>query len=462
VKELDLRGKRVTVVGLARSGSAACKVLAERGATVLATDREPAGNLQVDLAELARRGIRVETGGHSEQSFLETDLLVISPGVDLRQPLLRRAQSLGIPMWSEVELAYRLTPARFLAVTGTNGKSTTTSLLGAVVEAAGFPCAVAGNIGTALCEVVADLTAAHWVVAELSSFQLETIVTFRPRVAVLLNLAPDHLDRYEALSDYYAAKARIFMHQTAEDFAVLNADDPLVLEYAQGIRSRVHLFSRERTVGDGAFVRGDRLIVRRQGKTEPVCETRTIRIQGVHNLENSLAAAAAASTIGVPARAIAAALARFPGLPHRLELVAEVDGVRYVNDSKGTNVGAVVKSLEGYRGGVILIAGGKDKGGDFTPLRPLVEARVKALILLGQARAKIREQLEGACPMEEVPSLPAAVARAAEIAAPGDTVLLSPACASFDMFRDFEERGEVFRRAVQEMQSRRDAVGRRR
>jgi UDP-N-acetylmuramoylalanine--D-glutamate ligase len=462
VDESDFRGKRVTVVGLARSGFAACKLLAERGARVLATDQNPAERLRVDLPELSRRGVRLETGGHSQGSFLEADLLVVSPGVDLRLSLVARAMEQGIPVWGEVELASRLTPARFLAVTGTNGKSTTTSLLGAMLETAGFPCVVAGNIGTALCEVVPGLTSSHWVVAEVSSFQLEAIVSFRPRVAVLLNLAPDHLDRYAALADYYAAKARIFMRQTGEDVAVLNADDPLVLEYAQGLRSRPHLFSRARTVGEGAFLRGAHLVVRGQGKTEKVCETSAIRIQGAHNLENSLAAAAAAAAIGVPAGALAAALAGFPGLPHRLELVAEVDGVQYVNDSKGTNVGAVVKSLEGYAGGLILIAGGKDKGGDFTPLRPLVETRVKTLLLIGHAREKIRAQLQGACPMEEAPSLEAAVERAAAIASPGDTVLLSPACASFDMFRDFEERGEVFRRAVLELQSRRDTVGPRR
>ena len=459
--ESEFRGKRVTVVGLARSGVAACKLLAERGATVLGTDQSPAEALRGDLSDLARRGVRLETGGHSPESILDTDLLVVSPGVDLRLPLFARARAAGIPMWSEVELAYCLTGARFLAVTGTNGKSTTTSLLGEMVQAAGFLSVVAGNIGTALCEVVPELTSSHWVVAELSSFQLETIVAFRPHVAILLNLAPDHLDRYTSVEDYYAAKARIFVNQTTEDFAVLNADDPLVLEYAQGIRSRAHLFSRLRTVGDGSFLRGDRLVVRRQGRTEPVCETSTIRIQGVHNVENSLAAAAAASAIGVPVGPIASALASFPGLPHRLEFVAELDGVRYVNDSKGTNVGAVVKSLEGYAGGLILIAGGKDKGGHFTPLRPLVETRVKTMILIGQARPKIRAHLDGACPMEDAASLEAAVERAARIAVPGDTVLLSPACASFDMFRDFEERGEVFRRAVRGLRSRRNPVGHR-
>jgi UDP-N-acetylmuramoylalanine--D-glutamate ligase len=458
--DIELRGKRVTVVGLARSGIAACKVLAERGARVLATDRSPRERLRGDLATLEARGVRIEAGVHRPESFLEADLIVVSPGVPTELDLLGLARSRGVPIWGEVELASRLTRARFLGITGTNGKSTTTSLLGAMLDAAGFPTVVAGNIGTALCEVVTRLTAAHWVVAELSSFQLETIVTFRPHVAVLLNLAPDHLDRYADLPGYYAAKARIFLNQTAEDYAVLNADDPPTLEWARGIRARPRLFSRTRTMGDGAFVRDDHLVVRSAGRPEAACGVGEIRIQGLHNLENSLAAAAAAAAIGAPVGAIGAALRQFPGLPHRLELVAEVDGVRYVNDSKGTNVGAVVKSLEGYRGGVILLAGGKDKGGDFRPLRPLLETRVKTLLLLGQARDTIRSHLAGACPMEEAASMQAAVARAGEIAVAGDTVLLSPACASFDMFRDFEERGEVFRQAVRDLASRREASGR--
>jgi len=450
----------VTVVGLARSGLAACTVLAERGALVVGTDRSPRETLRGDLAGLEARGVRIETGGHRTESFLAADLIVISPGVPTGLPLLAQARSREIPVWGEVELASRLTAARFLGITGTNGKSTTTSLVGAMLESASFPVVVAGNIGTALCEVVTTLTPSHWVVAELSSFQLETIVSFRPQVAALLNLAPDHLDRYADLDAYYAAKARIFMNQTADDYAVLNADDPPTLAWARGVRSQPRLFSRMRTMGDGAFVRDGRLIVRRDGRTDAVCGVGEIRIPGLHNLENGLAAAAMASAIGVPPAAIGEALRRFPGLPHRLELVAEMDGVRYVNDSKGTNVGAVLKSLEGYAGGVILIAGGKDKGGDFGPLRPLVASRVKTLLLIGQARQAIRDQLAGACPMEEAPTLEAAVARGAAIAVAGDTVLLSPACASFDMFRDFEHRGDVFRQAVRDLVSRKGAGGR--
>jgi len=364
---MEFHGKRVTVVGLARSGMAACKALADRGARVQGTDRLPREKLRGDLAVLESRGVGLATGGHRSEDFLGADLIVISPGVPTDMDLLTRARASGIPVWAEVELAFRLTPARFLGITGTNGKSTTTSLLGAMLEAAGFPAVVAGNIGTALCEVVTPLGPSHWVVAELSSFQLETIVAFRPHVAVLLNLAPDHLDRYANAADYYAAKARIFLNQTPEDFAVLNADDPPTLEWARGLRSRTHLFSRTRTVGDGAFVRDGRLVIRREGRTQAACGVAEIRIQGLHNLENSLAAAAAAAAIGVPAAAIGDALKCFPGLPHRLELVAEAGGVRYVNDSKGTNVGAVVKSLQSYAGGVILIAGGKDKGGEDPP-----------------------------------------------------------------------------------------------
>jgi UDP-N-acetylmuramoylalanine--D-glutamate ligase len=458
--DAELRGKRVTVVGLARSGLAACTVLAERGALVVGTDRSPRETLRGDLAGLEARGVRIETGGHRTESFLAADLIVISPGVPTGLPLLAQARSREIPVWGEVELASRLTAARFLGITGTNGKSTTTSLVGAMLESASFPVVVAGNIGTALCEVVTTLSPSHWVVAELSSFQLETIVSFRPQAAALLNLAPDHLDRYADLDAYYAAKARIFMNQTSDDYAVLNADDPPTLAWARGIRSRPRLFSRMRTMGDGAFVRDGRLIVRRDGRTDAVCGVGEIRIPGLHNLENGLAAAAMASAIGVPPAAIGEALRRFPGLPHRLELVAEMDGVRYVNDSKGTNVGAVLKSLEGYAGGVILIAGGKDKGGDFGPLRPLVASRVKTLLLIGQARQAIRDQLAGACPMEEAPTLEAAVARGAAIAVAGDTVLLSPACASFDMFRDFEHRGDVFRQAVRDLASRKGTGGR--
>lgn len=461
MSELDLRGKRVTVVGLARSGFAACGILAERGAAVLATDQNPAEHLRVDLAELSRRGVRIETGGHSPESFLKADLLVISPGVDLRLPMLAQAISLGIPVWSEVELAYRLTAARFIGITGTKGKGTTATLTGDILRRAGMDVVVAGNIGRPLCDVVPTLSHGAWVVAELSSFQLETIVTFRPHVAVLLNLAPDHQDRYTTLADYYAAKARIFAFQTPEDFAVLNAEDPLVLEYAQGIRSRVHLFSRTRTVGDGTFLRGDRLIRRRGGRTEPICHASALRIQGAHNLEDALAACAAASALGVAPEPMAEALRAFQGRPHCMEMVAEIDGVRYVNDSKATNVFAVRRALEASDDPVILIIGGRDKREDFSSLAPLLQGHARAVIAMGEAQAKILGAIGGCCPAETAEGMADAVTKAARRAVPGDMVLLSPGCTSFDMFRNAEERGEVFRQAVRDLEPRREAIGRR-
>ena len=461
VSGLDLRGKRVTVVGLARSGYAACKVLAERGAKVLATDQTPAEKLRVDLAELSRRGVHLETGGHTADSFMEADLIVVSPGVDLRLPPLARAISLGIPVWSEVELAFRLTTARFIGITGTKGKGTTATLTGDILQRADHDVVVAGNIGRPLCDVVPTLSRDAWVVAELSSFQLETIITFRPQVAVLLNLAPDHLDRYTTLADYYAAKARIFAHQTPEDFAVLNADDPLVLEYAQEIRSRVHLFSRTRTVGDGTFLRGGRLILRRGGRTEPICDASAMRVRATHNLEDALAACAAAGSLGVGPEPMAEALRAFRGRPHCMEMVAEIDGVRYVNDSKATNVFAVRRALEASDDPVVLIIGGRDKREDFRPLAPLLQGRARAVIAIGEAQAKILEAIGGCCPTETAEGMPDAVTKAALRAVPGDMVLLSPGCTSFDMFRNAEERGEVFRRAVHELQSGREGIGRR-
>jgi UDP-N-acetylmuramoylalanine--D-glutamate ligase len=415
----------------------------------------------VDVAELSRRGVRLETGGHRSESFLEADLIVLSPGVDLRLPPLTSAITRGIPVWGEVELAYRLTTARFIGITGTKGKGTTATLAGDILQRAGHDVVVAGNIGRPLCDVVPTLSRDAWVVAELSSFQLETIVTFRPHVAVLLNLAPDHLDRYAALPDYYAAKARIFMCQGPEDVAVLNADDPLVLEYAQGVRARVHLFSRTRTVGDGIFQRQDRLILRRGGRTEAICETSAIRIPGGHYLEDALAACAAAGALGIGPEPMAQALRAFRGRPHCLEMVAEIDGVRYVNDSKATNVFAVRRALEDLDEPVVLIIGGRDKREDFHPLTPLLQGRARAVIALGEAQGKILAAIGGACPTETAEGMADAVMKASYRAVPGDMVLLSPGCTSFDMFRNAEERGEVFRRAVHALQSGREGIGRR-
>jgi UDP-N-acetylmuramoylalanine--D-glutamate ligase len=453
VAMLDLTGKRVVVVGLARSGEAACRLLLKQGAFVIGTDQGGECELGPGLSGLRRDGVILELGGHRPHSLLAADLVVVSPGIDLREPLFQQVRTAGIPLIGEVELAYRYSEATFIGVTGTNGKSTTTTLLGAMLKEAGLPSVVAGNIGTPLCQVAPGLPAGEIVVAELSSFQLETIKEFRPRVGLLLNLAPDHLDRYNRVEDYYQAKARLFENQDQMDFAVVNADDPLVLEAARKATARKVAFSRRQPLAEGAYLNDDQLILALSGRREAICRWNEVKIQGVHNLENALAASLAAALMGASQKAIRSALVRFEGLEHRLECVAEIGGVRYINDSKGTNVGAVVRSLESFTVPLVLIAGGKDKQSDFSPLVSLVRERVKRLILIGQAAGKLRSQLEGACPMEESSSLEDAVRRAAAIASPGEVVLLSPACASFDMFTDFEDRGRVFKEAVRRLAS---------
>jgi UDP-N-acetylmuramoylalanine--D-glutamate ligase len=454
-RTLDVQGKKVTVVGMARSGMAACKLLAHRGAVVTGSDRRGAEEIRADLDDLWRRGVALELGQHRPETFLQADLIVVSPGVDSNLPLLRQARSRGIRVWSEIELAYRVAAAPVIAITGTNGKSTTTTLIGLMLQHAGKPVVIAGNIGTALCDVVAGVTADHWVVAEISSFQLETIEAFRPRVALLLNVTPDHLDRYSDFAAYRQAKARLFLNQQPEDVAILNADDLTTLEAAAGAAARKIQFSQHAPVREGAFLKAETLWLRLGGREEAICRQEAVRIQGSHNTENALAAVAAAGVVGVPAACMRETLQQFSGLEHRLELAAEIGGVRYFNDSKGTNVGATVKSLESFPAGrVVLIAGGLDKGADFRPLVPLVRERVKAAVLIGQARDKLRATLAGVCPVVEAGSLEKAIEAATGAAGPGDAVLLSPACASFDMFRDFEERGEVFKAAVRRLAER--------
>jgi UDP-N-acetylmuramoylalanine--D-glutamate ligase len=445
---LDLSGKRVVVAGLARSGQSACRLLLKQGARVIGTDRRDAVEIGAELHDLEREGVTLELGGHRVGTLRSADLVVVSPGIDLREPPFRQVREGGARLIGEIELAYCLSDATFVGVTGTNGKSTTTAMLGEMLMEAGLPSVVAGNIGVPLSQVAPGLLPAHLVVTELSSFQLETIERFRPRVALLLNLAPDHLDRYDRVGDYYRAKARLFENQEASDFAVVNADDPLVMEFARRARATTMPFSRGQRLAEGAFLDKDEVVLAHAGRREPICRSDELKIHGVHNLENVLAASLAAALSGAPVEAIRRSIVRFEGLEHRLELVAEIGGIRYFNDSKGTNVGAVIRSLESFAVPIVLIAGGKDKQSDFTPLRPLVRERVKRLILIGQAAGKLRSQLDGTCPMEEAGDLHDAVRRAAAAASAGEVVLLSPACASFDMFTDFEERGRAFKAAV--------------
>lgn len=443
---MNFKDKRVTVVGMARSGVAAARALDALGAQVTITDKKPPADLAAQVAALNTGRIKVEAGGHPERIFLETDLIVLSPGVP-KIALILKAREQGVPVISELELAWLLSESPYIGITGTNGKSTVTTLVGLMLAKAGKKALVAGNIGNALTEDVTLLRGQDWIVAELSSFQLEDIDTFRPRIAAILNLTQDHLDRYQDLVEYGEAKARVFMNQQKDDILVLNFDDPEVKAFAQRTAATVVPFSRLQRFNPGACVHDGQLLY----NNERVIKTNEIRIRGVHNLENALAATAMALIAGADIASVAAVLREYPGLEHRLEFVRKRNGVNYINDSKGTNVGAVVKSVEGFHQPVILIAGGLDKGSDFSPLYNLFAEKVKLLVLIGKAAEKMEEVLGSATETVRAGSLEEAVRIAAEQAQLGDVVLLSPACASFDMFKDFEDRGRKFKEAVKKL-----------
>lgn len=442
----DLKDQPVTVVGAARTGIAAARLLAGRRARVTLTDARSMADLEWD-AEVLRQlaGVRLELGGHHRETFLESRLLVVSPGVPDDQELLVAARLQGIPVVDENEMVYHLTGMPIVAVTGTNGKSTTTTLVGEILKKSSLKPFVGGNLGTPLSQALLDPDAYRILVAEVSSFQLERTFDFRPWIAVVTNLAPDHLDRHPDLETYARCKKKIFARQEAEDFLVVNGDDPEVCSW-QG-RSKVFRFSRS-PLAEGVWVQGGRieaLLPTFRGALMPLSE---VALEGVHNLENVLAASAAALLCGASPEAVRAAVAGAKGLEHRMEFVRQVHGVRYINDSKGTNVGATVKSLESFSCPVHLIAGGKGKGTDFRPLGPLVAKVVKTLILIGQAADAMAEALGGLTETCRARDLKEAVALAAARSRPGEVVLLSPACASFDMFRNFEERGKAFKEAV--------------
>lgn len=445
---IHLKDRRVLVVGLGRSGVAASRLLVRNNARVTATDRSPWDALSAEARELAALGIKIETGGHSTGTFLSADLIILSPGVPKGIDPLIRAKENGIKIISEVELAYQLLDAPLIAVTGSNGKSTTTTLVGEILKAKGDRVFVGGNLGTPLTEYLLSGGGADCVAAELSSFQLETIGDFRPSVSILLNISPDHMDRYPGMREYAEAKFRIFENQTADDFAIINGDEPWSTEVSKRFRGKMIVFSRRRKVKNGVFAEEGRLVSNMNGRQETLCEISEIGIKGVHNLENSMAAAAAALLRGCTPEIIARTLRAFPGLEHRLEFVREIGGVKYINDSKGTNVGAVIKSIEGFNEPILLIAGGRDKGSDFSLLRPLIQEKVKRLILIGEAGEKLRRAAGDLTTTIHAGSMEEAVHIARKEAAKGDVVLLSPACASFDMFKNFEDRGRIFKEIV--------------
>jgi UDP-N-acetylmuramoylalanine--D-glutamate ligase len=445
---LELRGRRALVVGLARTGVETANFLARRDAVVTATDRKDAAALGPALERIDPR-VRLELGGHDPGTFRAQDLLVPSPGVPMDDPLLATARAAGVRIVSEIELAYRFLPVPLIAVTGTNGKSTVTTALGLVLEAAGIPARVGGNIGNPLVGEIDGLGDARWAVAEISSFQLEWIETFRPRIAALLNITEDHLDRYATYADYIRAKVRVFERMEPGDDLVLNADDPLVVERAAAARARPAWFSMRRIPRRGVYhFRGwiySRLGERLGQRVMPVAE---MRIAGTHNQENALAVTALALLAGAAPRHVREVFRSFRGLPHRTEFVRELDGARWYDDSKGTNVGATAATLAGLPGPVVLILGGRDKGGSYAPLLPLVRGRVRALLCIGEAGPAIAAELGGAAPAEVLPGMGAAVARARALARPGDAVLLSPACSSFDQYTSYAERGRHFQAEV--------------
>jgi len=448
----EFKGMKVTVVGLARSGVGAANLLHTLGADVTVTDSRPEVDLAAQTARLSP-GIKKSLGSHPDELFTGAGLVVISPGVPFTAAPLVKARESGACVMGELELAYEVSSSPFIAITGTNGKSTTTTLVGEMLRESGMHALVGGNLGNALTEEPEMLKGRDFVVAEVSSFQLETIHAFRPKVSAILNLTQDHMDRYPGMKEYTEAKAAVFRNQGEGDVLVLNADDPPTAELAGNAKCEVVFFSRKSALDKGVYVRDGYMVNALHGAGgDKVVAVNEIRIKGAHNLENALAAAAISLCAGASEDAVAKVLREFPGLEHRMEFVRELDGVTYINDSKGTNVGAVEKSLEGFDSPVILIAGGLDKHSDFSPLKKLMKERVKKLILIGKAAVVMYEALGS-----ETRTVKAgydfgeAVKLARESASPGDVVLLSPACASFDMFKDFEDRGRKFKELVNKL-----------
>jgi UDP-N-acetylmuramoylalanine--D-glutamate ligase len=448
---VQLEGRKVLVIGLARTGVATAVFCASRNAVVSATDVRDAQQFGDGLERLRSLGIRLVLGEPSSSLLQGQDLIVPSPGVPADAPILQQARAQNIPIWSEIEVAYRFLRGRLIGITGSNGKTTTTSLVEHTLRGAGFSTVLAGNIGTPLIAKIDETTDKTVTVAELSSFQLELTDRFRPNVAVFLNLTPDHLDRHQTLDAYGAAKARIFANQTREDAAVVNADDPASLAYTP---KHLHVirFSRKSEVVPGAFVRDGKILFAHHGEEERIIAVNQIPLPGAHNLENVLAAVAATRLVGARPAQIEAGIKSFPGVEHRIEFVTEIRGVRYYNDSKATNVDATLKALQSFPGRILVILGGKDKHSDYTLLRDSLRTKGVLALLIGAAAQKIEKQIEGSVALQQAGTLENAVEAAFQAAHAGDIVLLSPACASFDQFQNFEHRGRVFKELVRQLE----------
>jgi UDP-N-acetylmuramoylalanine--D-glutamate ligase len=448
----QLNGRKVTVVGLGVTGTALVPFLTAHGAKVTVSDSRQVSELPAELERIAPYSPLLDIGGHSENVFTGADMIVISPGVPLTLQPLTAARKRGIPVIGELELASRYLKKPMVAVTGSNGKSTTVELTAHLLRTGGISAYVAGNIGKPLVEYVMGDQQEQVVVVEASSFQLETVDTFRPDWAVLLNISPDHLDRYPDLKTYATAKAALFRAQRPEDMAILNLDDSLVSSFAAQIKSRLHFFSRTMAVDRGSFIDGHGIILTENGHRDEV-PLRHVRLRGGHNLENVMASLQIARDLGVTVDHMKKGLNTFIALPHRMEFVARIKGVDYYDDSKGTNVGAVVEAIRAFNQPVILILGGRDKKSDFRGLNQAIQERAKAVIILGEAKERIHRAVKHVSPTHLVHDLNEAVKTAYELAREGDAVLLSPACASFDMFQNYAHRGRVFQGLVRDLKS---------
>lgn len=448
---IELGGKRVLVVGLARTGVASALFCATRGACVTATEERTAAQIGDVIEKLRAAGVSLELGSHQRDTFLQQDLLIVSPGVPYNLSHLTAAREARIPVWSEIELASRFLSGWLVAVTGSNGKTTTTSLIAHILETAGIPTLIGGNIGTPLISRVETSSEKTVTVAEVSSFQLENIREFRPDIAVLLNITPDHLDRHGSMQSYSRAKARIFENQCKQDAAILNADDPESKKIAPA-HSQVFWFSRTARIETGAFCRDEEVVFRRDGLETILLRRSDIGLRGEHNVENVLAATSAAFLAGASPLAIPRGVRTFAGVEHRLEFVAEINRVAWYNDSKATNVDATLKAIDAFPGNLIVILGGKDKGSDYTLLRESLTRRARLALLIGAAAEKIESQISGAVSIERAGTLDRAVEIARDRARSGDIVLLAPACASFDQFENFEQRGRAFKQLVRQLE----------
>lgn len=452
---MDIKDKNVLVIGAAVTGVPVVKELVSMGANVTLNDNKKVAELQDIISELEHLPISLVAGGHPEELADKCDFVVVSPGVPLEIPTVQRAKDLGKEVISEIELAFRLSDTPIAAITGTNGKTTTTALLGEIMKASGRNTYITGNIGHAMILEVRNAKSEDIFVLEVSSFQLESIVKFKPKVSAILNITPDHLNRHKTMENYIAAKCNVFINQDGSDYTILNADDPETAKLGPRAKSRVLFFSRKKELPEGAYIEGGNIVIKLDGRKDTIIHKDKVYIPGNHNLENALAAALMAYCLGVEPGVIARTLQTFRGVEHRIEFVEEINGVIYYNDSKGTNTDASIKAVEAMSRPTVIIAGGYDKGGEFDDFIEAFGGKVKHMVLMGETADKLEKTAHehGFLNTHRVEELKAAVRKCRELAEPGDAVLLSPACASWDMFKNFEERGRLFKEYVQELKA---------